>query len=80
MSTPAHLLYTKDHEWIHIHDDHTATIGITDFAQSELGDIVFVELNDVGDECAGCVNIYGEHCWDQWPAIETVQTLLWSPS
>ena len=51
MSTPAHLLYTKDHEWIHIHDDHTATIGITDFAQSELGDIVFVELNEVGDEC-----------------------------
>ncbi|MEL0011509.1 MAG: glycine cleavage system protein GcvH [Bacteroidota bacterium] len=51
MSTPAHLLYTKDHEWIRIHDDHTATIGITDFAQSELGDIVFVELNEVGDEC-----------------------------
>ncbi len=51
MSTPAHLHYTKDHEWIHIHDDHTATIGITDFAQSELGDIVFVELNEVGDEC-----------------------------
>ena len=51
MSTPTHLLYTKDHEWIHIHDDNTATIGITDFAQSELGDIVFVELNDVGDEC-----------------------------
>jgi len=51
MSTPTHLLYTKDHEWIHIHDDNTATIGITDFAQSELGDIVFVELKDVGDEC-----------------------------
>ena len=51
MSTPTHLLYTKDHEWIHIHDDNTATIGITDFAQSELGDIVFVELNVVGDEC-----------------------------
>lgn len=51
MNTPAQLLYTKDHEWIHIHDDHTATIGITDFAQSELGDIVFVELNEVGDEC-----------------------------
>ncbi len=51
MSTPTHLLYTKDHEWIHIHDDNTATIGITDFAQSELGDIVFVELKDAGDEC-----------------------------
>ena len=51
MNTPNHLFYTKDHEWIHIHDDGTATIGITDFAQSELGDIVFVELNDIGDEC-----------------------------
>jgi glycine cleavage system H protein len=51
MSTPSHLSYTKDHEWVHIHDDGTATIGITDFAQGELGDIVFVEINDVGDVC-----------------------------
>ncbi len=51
MSTPSHLFYTKDHEWVQIHDDGTATIGITDFAQGELGDIVFVELNDVGDVC-----------------------------
>ena len=49
MNIPEHLLYTKDHEWINIHDDGTATIGITDFAQGELGDIVFVELNEIGD-------------------------------
>ena len=51
MNIPEHLFYTKDHEWINIHDDGTATIGITDFAQGELGDIVFVELNEIGDLC-----------------------------
>tara|TARA_B100000963_G_scaffold350864_1_gene361687 strand:- start:814 stop:1191 length:378 start_codon:yes stop_codon:yes gene_type:complete len=51
MNTPKHLFYTKDHEWINIHDNGTATIGITDFAQGELGDIVFVELNEIGDLC-----------------------------
>ncbi len=48
MNTPAELKYTKDHEWIKIEGD-TATIGITDFAQSELGDIVFVEVETVGE-------------------------------
>lgn len=47
-TTPENLLYTKDHEWILI-DGDTATIGITDFAQNALGDIVFVELPDVGE-------------------------------
>lgn len=47
MHFPAHLKYTKDHEWIHI-DGNTGTIGITDYAQSELGDVVFVELPAVG--------------------------------
>ena len=42
------LLYTNDHEWIKI-EENQAIIGITDFAQSELGDIIFVELPDVGD-------------------------------
>ena len=51
MNIPEHLFYTKDHEWINIHDDGTATIGITDFAQGELGDIVFIELNEIGDLC-----------------------------
>ena len=44
---PEELKYTKDHEWTNL-DDDTATVGITDFAQSSLGDIVFVELPEVG--------------------------------
>lgn len=49
MSTPKELRYTKEHEWVKI-EDGKVRIGITDFAQSELGDIVFVELPQVGDE------------------------------
>jgi len=49
MSFPANLRYTKDHEWIKIEGD-TATIGITDFAQKELGDIVYVEVELIGKE------------------------------
>ena len=48
MNIPSHLFYTKDHEWVRIEGD-IATIGITDFAQSELGDIVFVEIETVGE-------------------------------
>ena len=48
MNTPDNLKYTKDHEWIKI-DGDIATIGITDFAQSELGDIVYVEVETVGE-------------------------------
>ena len=47
MNIPEHLYYTKDHEWIKIEND-IAIIGITDFAQSELGDIIFVELPEIG--------------------------------
>jgi glycine cleavage system H protein len=47
MEFPASLKYTKDHEWIKI-DGDTATVGITDFAQHELGDIVFVDIDTVG--------------------------------
>lgn len=50
MSYPADLKYTKEHEWIRDNGDGTATIGITDFAQSELGDIVFVEIEPEGFE------------------------------
>lgn len=49
MKVPVELKYTKDHEWIRV-DGNTATIGITDWAQGELGDIVFVELPNVGDD------------------------------
>ena len=48
MNSPDNLKYTKDHEWIKI-DGDIATIGITDFAQSELGDIVYVEVETVGE-------------------------------
>jgi len=48
MNIPANLKYTKEHEWIAI-DGDIATIGITDFAQSELGDIVYVEIETVGE-------------------------------
>jgi len=50
MSNPKDLKYTKEHEWIRDNGDGTATIGVTDFAQSELGDIVFVELEPEGFE------------------------------
>lgn len=49
MNIPEGLKYTKDHEWIKIEGD-IATIGITDFAQSELGDIVYVDITTVGQE------------------------------
>jgi glycine cleavage system H protein len=50
MTFPDDLYYTDDHEWLRMNDDGTATIGITDFAQSELGDIVFVEVEPDGTE------------------------------
>ena len=49
MNTPSELKYTKDHEWIKVEGD-TATIGITDYAQGELGDIVFVDVDTVDDD------------------------------
>jgi glycine cleavage system H protein len=49
MNTPAELKYTKDHEWIKVEGD-TATIGITDYAQGELGDIVFVDVDTVDED------------------------------
>jgi glycine cleavage system H protein len=46
---PETLLYTKDHEWIQLHQDGTATVGITDYAQESLGDITFVEFPLAGE-------------------------------
>ena len=51
MNIPAELKYTKDHEWVKI-EGNVAVVGITDFAQSELGDIVFVDVDSVDDELA----------------------------
>lgn len=49
MNIPANLRYTKDHEWVLVEGD-TATVGITDFAQRELGDIVYVDIETEGEE------------------------------
>ncbi|MFK7834243.1 MAG: glycine cleavage system protein GcvH [Winogradskyella sp.] len=65
MNTPSELKYTKDHEWIKIEGD-TATIGITDFAQSELGDIVYVEV-DTLDETLDAEEVFG--------TVEAVKTV-----
>jgi len=48
MSFPKNLRYTKDHEWVRLEDGKTAIIGITEYAQSELGDIVYVEVETIG--------------------------------
>lgn len=65
MNIPAELKYTKDHEWVKI-EGNTATIGITDFAQSELGDIVFVEIETEGESLS-------EH--DVFGTVEAVKTV-----
>ncbi len=50
MNIPSNLKYTKSHEWVRVEGDGTITVGITDHAQELLGDLVFVELPDVGKE------------------------------
>lgn len=69
MKFPAELKYTKDHEWVKIEGD-TATIGITDFAQRELGDIVYVDINTVGEEVAA------EEVFGTVEAVKTVSDLF----
>ncbi len=50
MNLPTDLKYTKDHEWIRVEDGNLAYVGITDFAQGELGDIVYVDVDTIGEE------------------------------
>lgn len=50
---PSDLLYTKDHEWVKVHGDGTATVGVTDYAQESLGDITFVEFPRNGESFSG---------------------------
>lgn len=69
MNIPGDLLYTKDHEWVRIEGD-VATIGITDFAQQELGDIVFVEVETVGE------NVDKEDVFGSVEAVKTVSDLF----
>ena len=65
MNFPSDLKYTKEHEWVRVEGD-VATIGITEFAQSELGDIVFIDINTIGDSI-GQDEIFG--------AVEAVKTV-----
>ena len=58
MAQPENLLYSKEHEWVKI-DGDTATIGITDYAQNSLGDIVYVELPRVGK----AIEQFGKSVW-----------------
>lgn len=71
MNIPQDLRYTKEHEWVRL-DGDTATIGITDYAQGELGDIVFIEVETVDEEVA-VEEVFG--------SIEAVKTVsdLFSP-
>ena len=69
MNFPAELKYTKDHEWIKVEGD-TASIGITEFAQRELGDIVYVDISSVGKEVAK------EEVFGTVEAVKTVSDLF----
>ncbi|MFM6946666.1 MAG: glycine cleavage system protein GcvH [Flavobacteriales bacterium] len=69
MNIPAELKYTKDHEWVKLEGD-VATIGITEFAQSELGDIVYVEIETVGETLAQ------EEVFGSVEAVKTVSDLF----
>lgn len=69
MNIPTDLKYTKDHEWIKF-DDDVATIGITDFAQGELGDIVYVEIETLND------NLNAEEVFGSVEAVKTVSDLF----
>lgn len=65
MNIPVNLKYTADHEWVKIEGD-TATVGVTDFAQGELGDIVYVEVETVGDTL---------QMGDEFGTVEAVKTV-----
>ncbi|TPN86042.1 glycine cleavage system protein GcvH [Aquimarina algicola] len=69
MNIPSDLKYTKDHEWIKIEDD-IAIVGITDFAQSELGDIVYVDVETMGEE------LDQEEVFGTVEAVKTVSDLF----
>ena len=69
MNVPSNLKYTKDHEWVQL-DGDVATVGITDFAQSELGDIVYVEVETL-DETLDQEEVFGTV-----EAVKTVSDLL----
>lgn len=69
MNIPADLKYTKDHEWVRVEGD-VAYIGITDFAQGELGDIVYIDINTVGE------TVSQESVFGTVEAVKTVSDLF----
>jgi glycine cleavage system H protein len=69
MNIPSELKYTKDHEWVKIEGD-TATIGITDFAQGELGDIVYVDVDTIDD------TVERDEVFGSVEAVKTVSDLF----
>ncbi|MEP6259996.1 MAG: glycine cleavage system protein GcvH [Gillisia sp.] len=69
MNVPKELKYTKDHEWVRIEGD-VATVGVTDFAQGELGDIVYVEVETVGE------TLEKEEVFGTVEAVKTVSDLF----
>jgi glycine cleavage system H protein len=66
MNTPNELKYSRSHEWIRMADDGTALIGLTDFAQDALGDLVFVELPEAGDAVT---------CGESFSNVESVKAV-----
>jgi glycine cleavage system H protein len=69
MNIPSDLLYSEDHEWVKL-DDEIAIVGITDFAQRELGDIVYIEIETVGD------TLEREQVFGTVEAVKTVSDLF----
>jgi len=69
MNVPAELKYTKDHEWVKL-EGNIATVGITDFAQGELGDIVYVEIESLND------TLEAEEVFGSVEAVKTVSDLF----
>jgi glycine cleavage system H protein len=69
MNFPDNLLYTKDHEWVKL-EGNVATVGITDFAQGELGDIVYVDIDTIGQDLAA------ESVFGTVEAVKTVSDLF----
>jgi glycine cleavage system H protein len=69
MNIPGNLKYTKDHEWLKL-EGETALVGITDFAQSELGDIVFIEVETIGE------NLEKEETFGTIEAVKTVSDMF----
>jgi glycine cleavage system H protein len=70
MNFPSDIKYTKDHEWIKMTDEKNAVIGITDFAQKELGDIVYVDITTIGKEMSA------EEVFGTVEAVKTVSDLF----